>query len=96
MEVFSDSYDIICTLLLNCDEKTCSDRIRVRGETSGRLDDNEEVIKKRFNTFHNESMPILEELKKLSCIVEVDSITDKKLVFEEVCQKINPLLEITL
>ena len=92
MAVFGNSYDIICTLLLNCDEKTCTDRIRLRGETSGRQDDSEEVIKKRFNTFHNESMPIIDELKKICSIVEVDSITDKDLVFEEVCKKMDPLL----
>ena len=30
-------------------------RLLNRGKTSGRLDDNEEVIEKRLKTFHNET-----------------------------------------
>jgi UMP-CMP kinase len=92
LEVFGDSYQIICTLYLSCDETTCIDRIKLRSQTSGRIDDSEEVIKKRFNTFYSESYPIMDELKKLCTIVEVPSTTDKNLVFQDICNKIEPLL----
>lgn len=92
MEVFGNSYDIICTLFLNCEEQICIDRIKIRGQTSGRQDDSEEVIRKRFKTFYTESMPIFAELEKICKIVQVDSITEKEKVFEDVCGKLNPLL----
>lgn len=93
MEVFGDSYQIICTLYLSCDEKVCTDRIKFRSQTSGRIDDSEEVIKKRFNTFYNESFPIMDELRKLCTIVEIPSNDDKNVVFEQICEKIDPLLK---
>jgi len=34
-------------------------RLIKRGETSGRIDDNEETIRKRLVTFHAETTPIL-------------------------------------
>lgn len=94
LEVFGDNYHIICTLYLSCDENTCIERIKFRSQTSGRIDDSEEVIKKRFNTFYNESYPIIDELRKLSIVIEVPSKDDRFKVFEEICEKINPLLKI--
>lgn len=93
MEVFGDSYYIVCTLYLSCDENTCIERIKFRSQTSGRIDDSEEVIKKRFNTFYSESYPIMDELRKLCTIVEVPSNDDRLKVFDEICTKIDPLLE---
>lgn len=37
------------------------ERILKRGETSGRVDDKEEVIVKRFNTYKNETYPVIEK-----------------------------------
>eukprot|EP00351_Strombidinopsis_sp_SopsisLIS2011_P004749 CAMPEP_0116887840 /NCGR_PEP_ID=MMETSP0463-20121206/22536_1 /TAXON_ID=181622 /ORGANISM="Strombidinopsis sp, Strain SopsisLIS2011" /LENGTH=37 /DNA_ID= /DNA_START= /DNA_END= /DNA_ORIENTATION= len=34
-------------------------RILERGKTSGRNDDNIETLKKRFNTFQEQSMPVV-------------------------------------
>ena len=41
-------------------------RLLKRGETSGRADDNAETIKKRFATFRNETMPVVEKIFKSS------------------------------
>lgn len=35
-------------------------RLLQRGETSGRVDDNEETIVKRLKTFDNETKPVIE------------------------------------
>lgn len=40
------------------------DRILKRGETSGRVDDKEEVIIKRFNTYKNETYPVIVQFGK--------------------------------
>lgn len=39
-------------------------RLLKRGETSGRVDDNEETIKKRFKTFLESSYPVVEYFRK--------------------------------
>ena len=36
------------------------ERLIKRGETSGRVDDNAETIKKRFSTFVEETLPVIE------------------------------------
>lgn len=38
-------------------------RLLKRGESSGRTDDKEEVIKKRFVTYNNETFPVIEKKK---------------------------------
>ncbi|CAN7994280.1 unnamed protein product, partial [Ixodes hexagonus] len=46
-------------------DQTMQDRLMKRGETSGRVDDNEETIKKRIRTFREESEPVIEKYKAL-------------------------------
>lgn len=48
-------------------------RLIERGKTSGREDDNEESIKKRFRTYHETTMPVIEHYRKFGKVAEVDS-----------------------
>jgi len=48
-------------------------RLLERGKTSGREDDNEESIKKRFNTYKETTMPVIEHYQKEGKVAEVDS-----------------------
>lgn len=48
-----------------------------RGKTSGRDDDNEESIKKRFQTFITTSMPVVEYYKSQHKVVDVREIIGK-------------------
>ena len=49
-----DSVDLKFVLFMDVDLDTMKARLLKRGEDSGRADDNEETIKKRFDTFTNE------------------------------------------
>lgn len=51
-----------CSLVLffSCTDATLTDRLLKRGQSSGRVDDNEETIKKRLNTFHQHSQPVIQ------------------------------------
>ena len=78
-----------CSLILYfevCD-KTLISRLVERGKTSGRVDDNEETIKKRLGTFHQHSDPILkhygERVKRICGERQVD------VIFQEVCRHID-------
>lgn len=63
-----------CHLVLSyeCSEDVMTQRLLERGKTSGRADDNEETIKKRFQTFQDSTVPVLDfysekgKLKKAS------------------------------
>ncbi|XP_070395591.1 uncharacterized protein [Dermacentor albipictus] len=73
-----------CTNLIYFDVKdeTMKARLLKRGETSGRVDDNEETISKRIKTFHNESEPVLEKYKPMVLKVSAEEDPDK--VFETI------------
>ncbi|KAI1291704.1 Adenylate kinase isoenzyme 1 [Halotydeus destructor] len=47
-------------LYFDCSDETMVKRLVSRGLTSGRVDDNEETIKKRLATFHTYTQPILD------------------------------------
>ena len=46
-------------------------RLLHRGQTSGRVDDNEETIKNRLKTFHNQTFPVLDLYEKQGKLAEV-------------------------
>lgn len=58
-------------LFLRCTEEVMLQRLLKRGETSGRSDDNAESIKKRFKTFEETSMPVVEYYRGKNKVVEV-------------------------
>ena len=62
-------------------------RLLHRGETSGRSDDNEESIKKRFKTFIETSMPVVEYFEKEGKVVKVEASKGPEEVYEIVRKK---------
>ena len=57
-----DAEILPCTQILYFDvsDATMTERLLNRGKSSGRADDNEETIKKRLNTFHQHSKPVID------------------------------------
>lgn len=72
------------TLFFECGEETMRERLLKRGETSGRADDNEESIKKRFRTFVETSMPVVEHFEGEGRVVKVDASASPEEVYAEV------------
>ena len=64
------------TLYFDVSDETMTARLLKRAETSGRVDDNEETIKKRLATFHSSTTPVVDyyaeknKLKKVSTRIE--------------------------
>lgn len=69
------------TLFYDLQENVMHDRLIKRGETSGRSDDNEESIKKRFKTFVETSMPVVDMFEKDGRVVNVDASKSKEEVY---------------
>jgi adenylate kinase family enzyme len=51
-------------LYLECTEEVMQERLLKRAETSGRADDNIETIKKRFTTFMEKTVSVIEHYEK--------------------------------
>lgn len=60
-------------LFLECPEEVLQARLLKRGETSGREDDNAASIKKRFTTFLQTSMPVVDEFEKQGKVISVSA-----------------------
>lgn len=83
-EMMASVSELKFVLFLDCPEDVMTGRLLERAKTSGRNDDNLETIRKRFKTFREESMPIVdmyEEKGMLKKIVADCSVQD---VFQEV------------
>ncbi|PYH78875.1 uridylate kinase [Aspergillus uvarum CBS 121591] len=80
--------DTVCpsemTLFLDCPEEVMEARLLKRGETSGRDDDNAESIRKRFRTFVETSMPVVEAFEAQGKVVSVKATGDVKDVYERI------------
>ncbi len=61
-------------LFFDVPEDVMQKRLLKRGETSGRADDNEESIKKRFKTFVETSMPVVEYYEKQARVVKIKAM----------------------
>lgn len=84
--------EIVCkssfTLFFDCPEDTMQQRLLKRGETSGRADDNAESIKKRFKTFVETSMPVVEMFEKQDRVVKIDATKSPEEVYKTVQERI--------
>jgi len=74
-------------IYLECSEELMLKRLLKRGETSGRIDDNTETIKKRFKTFLESSYPVVEYYRKFD---KVQTIPSEDSV-DEVYAKVKPI-----
>lgn len=62
-------HNVKFVLNFECPEEVLVGRLLERGQNSGRSDDNIDVIRKRFQTFQKESLPILKHYEKVGTIV---------------------------
>jgi UMP-CMP kinase len=69
-------------LFYDCPEATMESRLLERGKTSGRADDNAESIRKRFRTFIETSMPVVDEFEKQGKVVKIDATPTPADVFK--------------
>lgn len=63
-----------------------SERLINRGKTSGRADDNADSIKKRFKTFVETSMPVVEYFEKDNKVVRIQAVKGPGEIYEDVKQ----------
>ncbi|XP_047556778.1 adenylate kinase isoenzyme 1 isoform X2 [Lutra lutra] len=81
------------TLLLYVDAgpETMTQRLLKRGETSGRVDDNEETIKKRLETYYKATEPVIAFYEKRGIVRKVNAEGSVDSVFSQVCTHLDAL-----
>ena len=52
-------------VVFECGEEVLVERLRKRGETSGRVDDNDDTIRKRLTTFSASTLPVVQHYQSL-------------------------------
>jgi UMP-CMP kinase len=84
--------ETVCTaklvLFYDCPEETMEARLLERGKTSGRADDNAESIRKRFRTFIETSMPVVDYYETQQKVVKIDATAAPNEVFEKTKQSL--------
>ncbi|KAG0650951.1 Uridylate kinase [Hyphodiscus hymeniophilus] len=79
-------------LFFDCPEEEMQKRLLKRGKTSGRTDDNEESIKKRFKVFVDTSMPVVDYFRKKNQVVQVIATKSPDEVYKETKEKLEQRL----
>ena len=93
-EVMGKDVKVLCTLFLTCPEDVCIERIKNRG--GGRVDDNVETVKKRFESLKKETVPTVEKLKNYGPVYEINADKTIEDVFKEIDEKLSKLLTIRI
>ncbi|KAI1651984.1 uridylate kinase [Daldinia loculata] len=81
-------------LFYDCPEDEMERRLLERGKTSGREDDNAESIRKRFRTFVETSMPVVDYFEKQNRVVKIDARQQPDQVFEATRKELEKRLQL--
>ncbi|KAL5490133.1 URA6 [Sanghuangporus weigelae] len=79
-------------LFFTVTEEIMLHRLLERGKTSGREDDNVESIRKRFNTYKEQTMPVVKYYAELGKVTEIDSSRSIDEVYRDAAQWMRKIL----
>ncbi|KAK5053289.1 hypothetical protein LTR84_002263 [Exophiala bonariae] len=68
----------LAVVVLQCPEGIMRDRLKVRAEMLGRVDDNDLAIQKRLDTFSNETQEVINHYEKRKLLINVDGSGSKE------------------
>ncbi len=86
-----NNLELTTALTLNIEEEEALKRLLLRGKTSGRSDDNEKVIKKRFQVYYKETKPILNYYQEKNKLINISGKNSVETVQKEIITKLNLL-----
>lgn len=92
-KVVGEEADVLGVLFYDTAEDVMERRLVERGKTSGRTDDNVASIKKRFRTFLDSTMPVVEHYAKQGKVRRICSSAPIEEVFEDTKRVIAPIVE---
>ena len=81
--------DVAAMIELDVPEDELMSRLLLRGQKSGRADDNEETIKKRLVVYHSQTQPLIEWYKKEGVHYHIDGLGELDRIFADICKVID-------
>ncbi|MCX2739664.1 adenylate kinase [Pontibacter anaerobius] len=86
--------EISCMIALRVDDEELTKRLLLRGQTSGRPDDqNEELIRKRVQEYNTKTAPVADYYAGQGKYYAVDGIGEIEDIFNALCQQIDAVKE---
>jgi UMP-CMP kinase len=85
--------DIEAVMFIDCPEEELERRLLSRGKTSGRSDDNLTTARKRFATFKESTMPVVDYYEGLKKLVRVRGDQPIDAVFKDMKEAVVPFVE---
>lgn len=76
---------------LDVPEDELTKRLILRGQQSGRADDNEDTIKKRLTVYHSQTQPLIEWYKQENLHHHINGLGELERIFGDICQVIDNL-----
>ena len=64
-------------------------RLLLRGQQSGRADDNEETIKKRLTVYHNQTSPLIDWYKQEGLYCHINGLGELERITGDICEAID-------
>lgn len=92
MQLMNEKVDVEFVLFYDVDDKVRLQRLTERSKTSGRSDDNEETIRKRFHVFEEQTMPVVNWYARQGKVRVIDASPDKDTVFQKTQKVMLPVI----
>ena len=84
-------HKVAAMLELDVPEDELIKRLILRGQQSGRADDNEETIKKRLVVYHSQTQPLIEWYKQEGIHHHINGLGDLDRIFADICAVVEEL-----
>ena len=89
-QMLSERGDKVAAMLeLDVPEDELMKRLVLRGQQSGRADDNEETIKKRLTVYHQQTQPLIEWYKQEGLHHHINGLGELERIFSDICNVID-------
>ena len=82
---------VAAMLELDVPEDELMKRLLLRGQLSGRADDNEETIKKRLVVYHQQTQPLIAWYREQGVHHHIDGLGDLDRIFSDICTVVDRL-----
>jgi adenylate kinase len=83
---------ITCMIALEVEDEELFKRVLLRGQTSGRTDDqNETLVRKRITEYNEKTLPVADYYRKQNKYISVYGIGEIDEIFSTICSKIDTI-----
>ena len=90
--MLSERGDKVAAMIeLDVPEDELMKRLVLRGQMSGRSDDNEETIKKRLDVYHSQTSPLIDWYEREGIRNHIDGLGDLDRIFGDICEIIDEI-----